>query len=193
MRQLDINKLEIIAKEFSNNENITEVYIVGKKSDGKYDDPLACLVELKGNMVYNPEPFHQFWKFCQPVDLNISEKEKTRIKQKFLEYSIKAQRMLISLYDPDILEQIEPININDVHQYVKSRLLLPLSEQEFHHIETGFRLQWNYSNGKKAGDCDFKQAVGQYLLSIDYPIAQKKMEKVVDQIFEYLEWIGQRG
>ena len=97
----------------------------------------------------------------------------------------------MQLYEPEIFKTAEPIDSQDAFKYVSQKLFLPLSEEEFLHIETGFRLRWNYATGKMVGDGDFKLAVAQYLTSIDYQMDLKKMRKVVDLVLEYLEWIGQ--
>lgn len=191
MITLDINRLDAIAWEYTHEQSLTELYVVKMELDRKYDDPMTCLVDINCHIVHEPQPFHQFWKFCHPVELLISEPELYMLKEQFLIYAVPAQRRLISLYDPDIYKRTEPISTPEAFQYVKQRLLLPLSEQEYLHIETGFRLRWNYSTGKKVGDGDFKRAVGQYLVTIDYPIELRKVNKVVDLIIEYLEWIGQ--
>ena len=193
MIKLDINQLDIIAKERYDKETIDRIYVVKKSPDGKYDDPLTCCVELDAGQVFEPTPYHQFWKFSYPTDIAITEEEKDIIKRRFHNFSISAQKRLISLYDPKVVNHAEEIVGKEVYKYVKSRMLLPLSDEEFLHIEEGFKLRWNFSTGKMVGDGDFKLAVGQYLVSIDYHMDLKKMRQVVDLILEYLEWIGQWG
>ena len=191
MKKLEINLLDLVAKEYSGNDSMTEVYVVRRNSEGMYDDPMTCLVDLTDGTVQSPQPFHQYWKFRLPVDLKIDDSDKLNIKKQFLAYSVKAQKRLISLYDLEVLTRAESISIDGAFQYVKRGILLSLSEQEFNHIENGFRLRWNYSSGQMIGDGDLKRAVSQYLVSIDYHMDQRKMKKVVDLILEYLEWIGQ--
>jgi hypothetical protein len=193
MKKLDINLLDLVAKEYSGNENMTEVYVVRRNAEGMYDDPMTCLVDIADGTVHEPQPFHQFWKFRLPVELKIDDSDKLLVMKQFLTYSVKAQKRLISLYDLEVLTRAESITIEDAFQYVKRGILLPLSEQEFNYIENGFRLRWNYSSGQMIGDRDMKRAVSQYLVSIDYHMDQRKMKKVVDLILEYLEWIGQWG
>lgn len=89
--------------------------------------------------------------------------------------------------------QYKPILISEMLEYVKKNLLLPLSDEEFDNIETGFRLRWNYSTGQMVGDEDFIRSVDQYLISIDFPVVREKMAKVVDMILEYLQEIDQWG
>jgi hypothetical protein len=193
MKKLDINLLDLVAKEYSGNDSMTEVYVVRRNAEGMYDDPMTCLVDLTDGTVQIPQLFHQYWKFRLPVDLKIDGSDKLFVMKQFLTYSVKAQKRLISLYDLEILTREESITIDGAFQYVKRGILLPLSEQEFNHIENGFRLRWNYSSGQMIGDGDMKRAVSQYLVSIDYHMDQRKMKKVVDLILEYLEWIGQWG
>ena len=89
----------------------------------------------------------------------------------------------------------EPPSIisDEVKDYVVKHLYLPLSDEEFADIETGFRIRWNYSTGQIAGDGDFVRAVDQYLIEIESPLDRKKMRKVVDLILEYLGEIGEWG
>jgi hypothetical protein len=154
---------------------------------------MTCLVDLADGTVQTPQPLHQYWKFSLPVDLKIDDSDKLLVMKQFLTFSIKAQKRLISLYDFEVLTRAESITIEGAFQYVKRGILLPLSKQEFNHIENGFRLRWNYSSGQMIGDGDLKRAVSQYLVSIDYQMDQRKIKKVVDLILEYLEWIGQWG
>lgn len=86
-----------------------------------------------------------------------------------------------------------PIESENVKDYVIKHLYLPLTDQEFSNIETGFCLRWNYSYGQMVGDGDLKRAVDQYLVSIESPMDRGKMKKVVDLILEYLEEIGEWG
>jgi hypothetical protein len=193
MKKLDIHFLDLVAAEYSGNESMNEVYVVRRSSDGVYDDPMTCLVDLTDGTVQEPRAFHLYWKFRLPVELKIDDLEKLQLMKRFFTYSVKAQKRLISLYDLEIMTRTESITSEEAFQYVKRGILLPLSQQEFNHIENGFRLRWNYSSGQMIGDGDLKQAVSQYLVSIDYHMDQGKMKKVVDLILEYLEWIGQWG
>jgi len=84
-----------------------------------------------------------------------------------------------------------PIESDKVKDYVIKYLYLPLTDQEFLNIETGFGLRWNYSYGQIVGDNDLKRTVDQYLISIESPMDRRKMKKVVDLILEYLEEIGE--
>jgi hypothetical protein len=193
MKTLDVSKLHIIAKEYGSGSDLNRIYVVMKETDGNYDDPLCCVVEIDCNEVAQAQPLHQFCKFCHPVTPEISEEQAAIILEQFVLYSVSNQRRLMQLYDPDIFKRAEPIVSQKVFAYVKQRLYLPLSKKEFEHIETGFRLRWNYSKGKMVGDGDFKLAVAQYLTSIDYPMDLKKMRRIVNLILEYLEWTGQWG
>jgi len=193
MKTIDITKLHIIAKEYGSGSDLNRIYIVKKEPDGNYDDPLSCVVELDCDEVAQAQPIHQFYKFCHPVPPEISEEQMAIILEQFVLYSVSNQRRLMQLYDPDIFKRAEPIDSQEVFEYVKQRLYLPLSHKEFLNIETGFRLRWNYSKGKMVGDGDFKLAVAQYLTSIEYQMDLKKMRRIVDLILEYLEWIGQWG
>ncbi len=193
MKKLDINLLDLVAKEYCGNEGMTEVYVVRRNTEGMYDDPMTCLVDLTDGTVQTSQLFHQYWKFRLPVDLKIDDSDKLLVMKQFLTYSVKAQKRLISLYDLEVMTRADSITIEGAFQYVKRGILLPLSEQEFNYIENGFRLRWNYSSGQMIGDGDLKRAVSQYLVAIDYHMDQRKMKKVVDLILEYLEWIGQWG
>jgi hypothetical protein len=90
-------------------------------------------------------------------------------------------------------KQYKPILINEMLEYVRKNLLLPLSDKEFDNTEIGFRLRWNYSTGQMVGDEDFKRSADQYLTSIDFPMEREKMAKIVDLILEYLQEVGQWG
>ncbi len=194
MKTLDIEQLHILAEEYGCDTPLSRVYVVKKSLDGKYDDdPETCVVEFRGDYVSTPQPYHQFYKFCNPMTLSIAEELRTALKQKFLTFEIKEQRQLMHLYDPEGVKAVKPINLSDASSYIRARLLLTLSEDEFDQIETGFRLRWNYSTGKMVGDGDFKISVDQYLTSIDSPMDRKKMYRVVELFLEYLEWIGQWG
>jgi len=193
MKTLDIDKLHIIAAEYSTHYPLSRLYVVRKSPDGKYDDPETCVVEFNGNYVSTPQPYHQFYKFCNPVTLDIEEEVRTGMKIRFLCFPVQLQRRLMHLYDPEGVRMAKPINVADAYQYVSARLLLPLSDDEFCNIETGFRLRWNYSTGKMVGDADFRRSVDQYLTSIESPMDRDKMNRAVDLLLEYLEWIGQWG
>jgi hypothetical protein len=77
------------------------------------------------------------------------------------------------------------------YNYVKTRIYLPLEEDEFAVIETGFRILWDHAGGQMLGDYDFKRAVDLYLTSIESPMDREKMGKVVDLMLEYQEEIGE--
>jgi len=83
------------------------------------------------------------------------------------------------------------INAEEVKSYVARYLYLPLTDQEFADIGTGFCLRWNYSFGQTLDGNDIKKAADQYLISIESPMDRGKMKKVVDLILEYLEEIGE--
>ncbi len=84
-----------------------------------------------------------------------------------------------------------PIISDEVFLYVQDRLPFPLTEEEIIHIENGFVLRWNYSEGQLVGDGDFKLAVENYLVSINQIYDQNVVWKVVDLMLEYLKMIGQ--
>lgn len=193
MKTLDIEQLHILAEEYGCKEPLSRVYVVKKSLNGKYDDPETCVVEVDREFVSTPQPYHQFYKFCNPMTLTIAEELRTELKQKFLTFAVQQQRQLMHLYDPQGVKTVKPINLSDAYRYISARILLPLSEDEFDQMETGFRLRWNYSTGKMVGDGDFKISVDQYLTSIDSPIDRKKMYRAVELFLEYLEWIGQWG
>lgn len=189
MKTLDINKLHIISAEWDCIEPIDRVYVVAKTQDDKYDDPMTCVVEFDQNCVFAPQPYHQYYKFCYPVSLEVTADRMRILKQRLLTLPIGDQRKLMWLYDPDIYNSPEEIVSADTFEYVKTNLLIPLSHEEFNNIETGFKLHYNYSTAQEVDE--FKWAVGQYLTSIESPMDRKKMVKVVDLILEYLEGIGQ--
>jgi len=189
MKTLDISKIHIIATEWNSSEPIDRIYVVAKTPDGVYDDPMTCVVEFDQNRVFAKHPFHQFLKFSYPVPLEVSEQRIYVLKQQLLTLSIGDQRKLMFLYNPDIYSSPEKIVSADTFEYVKTKLLIPLSQEEFNNIETGFKLHFNYSTAQEVGE--FKWAVGQYLTSIESPMDRKKMDRVVELILEYLEGIGQ--
>jgi predicted nucleic-acid-binding protein len=89
--------------------------------------------------------------------------------------------------------EIKPIVMEEVRDYLHLHLDFVLTEKDFQDIETGFRLRWNYSTDQIIGDGDFKRSVDSYLTSVESPMDREKMRKVVDRILEYLEIIGQWG
>ena len=189
MKKLDINRIHIIAAEWDSEEPIDRIYVVAKTPDGVYDDPMTCVVEFDQSRVFAKQPLHQFYKFCYPVPLDVTEDRIYALKQRLLTLSIGDQRKLICLYDPNTYNSPEEIVSADTFEYVKTNLLVPLSQEDFNNIETGFKLHFNYSTAQEVDE--FKWAVGQYLTSIESPMDRKKMERVVDLILEYLEGIGQ--
>ena len=46
MKKLDFHLLDLVAKEYSGNDRMTEVYVVRRNAEGMYDDPKTCLVDL---------------------------------------------------------------------------------------------------------------------------------------------------
>ena len=193
MKTIDISKLHIIAKENNDVEFINRVYVVMATTDGKYDDPETCVVEFECGYVSSPQPYHQFYKFCCPVPLDMDDAQVNDLKERFLYFPIGQQRKLIHLYDPGIFKRSEPISSEDAYKYVRERISLPLSEKEFFNIESGFKLRWNYSYGQSISSVEFKRTVDQYLTSLESPMDRKKMGQAVDLILEYLELIGQWG
>ncbi len=193
MRTLDVNKLHIIAREYEANGGCQRIYVVNKTPDNIYIDPLCVPVDIAESHVGSLQHYNQFMKFCCPIPMDLDEEVIKLMKSEFYRFPVKEQRKLIQLYDPDIFSKSTPILGEEVYDYVTSRLLLPLSVGEFKQIENGFRLRWNYSCGQFAGDGDFKRATDQYLTAIEFQIDRRKMNKVVDLILEYLEWIGQWG
>lgn len=189
MNKLDINKLHIIATEWDCTEPIERIYVVAKTQDEKYDDPMTCVVEFDQNRVFAPQPFHQFLKFSYPVPLEVMEWRISLLKQRLLSLQIGDQIKLMWLYQPDIYNSPEEIVSADTFEYVTTRMLIPLSQQEFDNIETGFRLHFKYSEHQEPEE--FVWAVNHYLTSMENPMDRKKMERVVELILEYLEGIGQ--
>lgn len=189
MKRLDINKIHILASEWDCDEPIDRIYVVAKTTDDIYDDPITCPVEFAQNYVWGQQPFHQFLKFSNPVILDISNERLNALYEQFLSLPINQQRKLIELYEPDIFNSPEPIVSEDLFEYIRRKLLLPLSPDEFNNIETGFKLHWNYSTRQEVDD--FKLMVDQYLTTMEDTMDRKKMTKVVDLILEYLEGIGQ--
>ena len=141
MKTLNINKLHIIASEYGSNEDLSRIYVVMKTADGKYDDPPTCVVEFESKFVGDVQPYHQFYKFCYPVPIELSLEQMLSLKERFLSFPIQDQRKLMRLYDPDVFDKVEPIDVSELKSYVKKNLLLPLSDAEFNYIETGFRLR----------------------------------------------------
>lgn len=86
-----------------------------------------------------------------------------------------------------------PDVVSEMRVYVMKNILIPLTDEEFTQIERGFRLLWNVSTGKMIGEDDIERWVSQYLLSVECHVDQKKVEKVVDLILEYMEEIGRWG
>jgi hypothetical protein len=101
------------------------------------------------------------------VPIELSLEQMLSLKERFLSFPIQDQRKLMRLYDPDVFDKVEPIDVSELKSYVKKNLLLPLSDAEFNYIETGFRLRWNYSTGQFVGFGSFKRSVSQYLTSIE--------------------------
>lgn len=86
--------------------------------------------------------------------------------------------------------QSSPDVIGEMRAYVMKNILIPLDDEEFTQIELGFRLIWNASTGKMIGEGDFERWVNQYLLSVEYHVDQKTVDKVVELILDYMEEIG---
>jgi len=193
MKTIDISKLHIIAKENNSKEMVNRVYVVMATTDGKYDDPETRVAEFDCGYVSSPQPYHQFYKFCCPVPMEMNDEQVNDLKERFLYFPIGQQRKLIHLYDPDIFKRSDPVSSEDAFEYVRQRISLPLSGDEFYHIETGFTLRWNYSSNRMIPGGEYKQAVDHYLTSIESPMDRKKMAQAVDLLLEYLELIGQWG
>ena len=189
MEKLDINRIHIIATEWENCEPYDRIYVVAKTPDGKYDDPNTCIVDLADNYVGAPQPMHQFYKHCYPVPLEVTKIRMLALNEQILSLPITYQLMLIQLYDTDYYKSTEPIVSKDAFEYVTTRMLLPLSEEEFDNIEIGFRLHLKYSEHQEPEE--FIWAADHYLTSMENPMDRKKMKRVVELILEYLEGIGQ--
>lgn len=80
--------------------------------------------------------------------------------------------------------------VAEMRAYVMNNILIPLADEEFTQIELGFRLMWNHSTGKIIGEGDFERWVNQYLMSIEFHIEQRKVDRVIELILEYMEEIG---
>jgi hypothetical protein len=80
-------------------------------------------------------------------------------------------------------------------EFVFSKLIYQIKEEDYYVILKGFWEKWNSSSFEILGDGDFKNAVYQYLDKLDRedPIPQSIVDAVIDLILEYLESIGQWG
>jgi len=189
MKTLNLSKIHIIASEWNCEEPIDRIYVVAKSSDGQYDDPMTCVVELDPDSVFSAVPFHQFLKFCRPVPLEISDSRLNVLMSRLLLLPIRDQLKLIWLYDPVSIGTPEEIVSSEIYDYVSENLSIPLRKEEFDIIQTGFMLHFNLSKAHEVNE--FKRDIRQYMTSIENPMDRKKIDQVVELILEYLEGIGQ--